>query len=350
MQQEKYLIMKNRIIILLIVVLLFWSCKNATKSTDVYSEVTTIKEEEQHPGKKLLEVNCYVCHSPSAGHDDRIAPPMIAVKKHYLTEGVTKEEFIKSIQDFMKNPNADDAKMFGAVKRFGVMPKASYPEETITQIADYIYDNDIEQPEWFDEHFDQGKGKGKGQGQGNGKGQGQGQGQGKMMNKQQASVDDSGLSFEDRGMKYAMVTKAELGKNLIGTIQKKGTLEAVAFCNEAAYPITDSMAVVYSATIKRVSDKPRNPENMANSKEIDYIRKFQSDIDNANEPEAIIEEFTETVSFYYPITTNTMCLQCHGKSVDSEVYKTIKNLYPEDKAVGYSENEVRGIWRIAFNK
>ena len=38
------------------------------------------------------------------------------------------------------------------------MPKAEYSDEDITQIADYIYDNDIESPEWFEEHYKNRKG------------------------------------------------------------------------------------------------------------------------------------------------------------------------------------------------
>ena len=59
--------------------------------------------------------------------------------------------------------------MFGAVKRFGVMPKTPYPEETIKQIADYMFDFDIEQPEWFEDHFNEEKGKGQGMRNGKGK-------------------------------------------------------------------------------------------------------------------------------------------------------------------------------------
>jgi cytochrome c553 len=344
--------MKNKISLVLVVIVFIWSCKDNSKETNAYTNVTTIKKVENHPGKKLMEANCYVCHNPTANMDDRIAPPMIAVKMHYLREGVTKKEFIKSIQDFMKNPNTEDAKMYGAVKRFGVMPKANYPEATITQIADYIYDYDIEQPDWIEDHYNQnrGNGNGNGQGPGNGKGQGNGQGKGKMMNNQQTTLDDSNLSFEDRGMKYAMATKAELGKNLMGTIQKKGTAEAIAFCNEAAYPLTDSMSVVYNISIKRVSDKPRNPKNRANSKEKYYINKFKKVIADNQEPNPIVEETPSSVNFYYPIATNTMCLQCHGSTIDSEVSTTIKKLYPNDLAIGYSENEVRGIWSITFDK
>ncbi len=157
-------------------------------------------------------------------------------------------------------------------------------------------------------------------------------------------------SYADIGMEYAISTKAILGKNLIGTIQQKGTLAAVEFCNMAAYPLTDSMAVKHNAKIKRVSDKPRNPRNQANELELQHIAKFKEDFLLGVNPDPIVEETSNGVRFYYPIETNTMCLQCHGKSVAPEVYKSIKALYPKDEAIGYIENEVRGIWSISFDK
>lgn len=42
--------------------------------------------------------------------------------------------------------------MFGAVKRFGIMPKNPFPKKTIDLIADYMFDNKIEQPKWFEKH------------------------------------------------------------------------------------------------------------------------------------------------------------------------------------------------------
>lgn len=300
---------------------------------------------QEHPGKKLMETNCYVCHSPTASIDDRIGPPMIAIKKHYLTEGISKEQFIEDIQNWIKNPNEEDAKMYGAVKKFGVMPKTPYPEETINQIADYMFDNDIEEPEWFEAHYNEERGMGMGKGNGMGKKKG--------MHKKQASTETQDLTYEEKGLKFALGTKAVLGKNLMGTIQKKGTLAAVEFCNIKAYPLTDSMSVVYNANIKRVSDKPRNPENKANTKELQHIESFKKVLAANEEPKPILEEYEDVVNFYYPITTNSMCLQCHGtpnKELDTEAYKTIKALYPKDMAIGYDVNEVRGIWSITFNK
>ena len=286
---------------------------------------------------------------------------MIAIKKHYITSETTKEDFVAAMQTWVKNPNQADAKMFGAVKRFGVMPMQYFPEETIAQIADYIYDYDIAQPEWFEDHFNgqngNGMGKGKGMRQGNGmgkgKGPGMGNGMGKGMQNQQAQTNPEDLPYADRGLHYALTTKAVLGKNLMGTIQKKGVLEALEFCNIKAYPLTDSMAVVHNANIKRVTDQPRNPNNKANSEELGYINTFKQVIANNEEPSPMVVERDSKVNVYYPITTNTMCLQCHGKpneTIEASTLSRINTLYPNDKAIGYNANEVRGIWTITFDQ
>ncbi|RSK40366.1 c-type heme family protein [Mangrovimonas spongiae] len=331
----------KKIIILAFLSMVIFSCKNDTKTQ--VSALDKQLQAQSHPGKKLMETNCYTCHSPSASHEDRIGPPMIAIKKHYIDSNTSKEAFIKSMQEWIKNPTEDNAKMFGAVKRFGVMPKQHFPEETIRQIADYMYDFDIEQPEWFEDHFNEQKGQGKGARKGQGKG----------MQKKQVQTNDEALPYAERGLKYALSTKAVLGKNLMGTIQKQGTIEALAFCNEKAYPLTDSMSVVHNANIKRVSDKPRNQNNQANSEELDYIKTFKQVVASNEEPKPMVKKLDNKVQVYYPIVTNTMCLQCHGKpneTLAQSTFTKIKALYPSDKAIGYNANEVRGMWRVTFAK
>jgi cytochrome c553 len=335
-----------RYILALLVAVFFLSCNNS-KNNEMSAFEKNIQA-NNHPGKKLMETNCYVCHNPNTSHDDRIGPPMIAIKKHYINKETTKEQFIADIQAWVKNPNEADARMHGAVRRFGVMPKQVFPEETIEKIADYMYDFDIEQPEWFEEHFNEEKGKHE---EGNGNGKGMGHGKGK--HKQQAQTGDEEWPYAERGLKYALATKAVLGKNLMGTIQKKGTLEALEFCNVRAYPLTDSMAVLHNATIKRVSDKPRNKNNKANSDELGYINTFKTLVAEQKEISPIVKETKEDVHVYYPIITNTMCLQCHGKpetNIKPDVLKQIALLYPKDKAKSYSENQVRGIWNVSFKK
>ena len=161
------------------------------------------------------------------------------------------------------------------------------------------------------------------------------------------------LSYADRGLQYALNTQAVLGKNLMDAIQQNGTLGALSFCNEKAYPLTDSMAVVYNANIKRVSDKPRNQSNQANDQELEYIETFKQIIANKESPNPIVKDSDTKVEIYYPILTNAMCLQCHGqpnKSIEASTLKQLTILYPNDKATGYNVNEVRGIWSVTFDK
>ncbi len=346
----------KKISILLVITTLFFSCNTKNKDSVSYGKQTSQAElNTQHPGKTLMETNCYVCHNPTTSQDERLAPPMIAIKKHYISSSTKKEDFVTKMKEWIKNPTNENAKMFGAVKRFGVMPKQHFAEETIEKIADYMFENTIEEPEWFEEHFNEemGKGKGNGKGQGMGKGKGRAQAQKQDMQKQQAETSFEDLPYGERGLKYALTTKAVLGKNLMGTIQKKGTLEALAFCNEKAYPLTDSMAVVHNASIKRVSDKPRNQSNQANTEELEHIKTFKQVIANNEEPNPIVIELDNKVKVFYPIKTNTMCLQCHGEpneTIEKSTLKRLAILYPNDKAIGYDINEVRGIWSLTFDK
>jgi len=334
----------KKTVVLFLLAFVMLSCKKKESTYDSISASETDElTVEAHPGKKLMETQCYLCHNPLDKQNERVAPPMIAIKAHYIKDETTKEEFTNDMLAFLEKPTAEKAKLKGAVRKFGVMPYQHFEEEDIKQIAEYIYDYEIEEPDWFEDHFQKHKGqKGKGKGKGkNGKGY---RNQGKKASSKQANTP------EDIGLNYALETKKVLGKNLMGMIQKKGTLEALKFCNVEAYPLTDSMAKHFDAKIKRVSDKPRNPSNQANANELEKIDYFKTLVAKNEDINPVVEKFRGEKHFYYPILTNSMCLQCHGKpgDISPEVKASINNLYPDDMATGYDINEVRGIWSIAF--
>jgi nitrate reductase cytochrome c-type subunit len=339
--------MKILLGIVLVSLLVLTSCK-FEKEAD-YLAMNEVSNDayallQEHPGKRLMENNCYVCHNPKASEEAMVAPPMIAVKMHYLSDDISKDTFVQSFVDFLKEPSEAHSKMPGAIKRFGLMPYQFFPEETVRHIADYVYDNQIEEPEWFAAHYAQMHGdrpKMK-----NGMGMGKNRAETRPMSQAQPSVTE-------RGMLIARTTKAELGKNLMGQIQKNGVIAALDFCNIQALPITDSMATVHKAHIKRVTDKPRNPQNRANAVEAVHIETFKKQVAAGEEPTPIVTTLGKQVDFYYPIVTNNMCLKCHGtpdKELESTTLAKIKQLYPTDMATGYGENEVRGIWSIQFEQ
>ena len=169
------------------------------------------------------------------------------------------------------------------------------------------------------------------------------------------NVSDSinNLKRLETGQGFAQKTQKVLGKNLLNAIKTKGTEHAVSFCKDEAYPLTDSMALVLNAQIKRVTDKARNPENIATGEELDYILKSKGLIAKGENVKPEIKDMNGKSIAYYPIMTNQMCMQCHGKTnteVLSNTLSKIKTLYPNDKAVGYKVNELRGIWVVEMNK
>lgn len=325
--------------LLILASLIFLSGCKDTNQTE-YTSTNEKKEDGMevaivHPGKKLLETQCYVCHNPTTPEASRIAPPMVAIKAHYINSATKKADFIEAIQNFVDSPTVEKARMRGAVRKFGVMPYQPFKEQDIKQISEYLFDYTIQEPSWFKDHWQKGK-KSR-----------------TYINSGKVSVGStpSTLDYSEIGLRYAMGTKAILGQNLMQSIQQQGTVGALQYCNEKAQTLTDSMAAVYNVQIKRVSDKPRSAKNQANTIELLHIQSFKDNLASGDNITPIIRKETGRVNFYYPIYTNTMCLQCHGKpttDIESNVLNSLALLYPNDKAVGYGINEVRGIWNIKF--
>lgn len=179
---------------------------------------------------------------------------------------------------------------------------------------------------------------------------------GMLSCKQQPKTSVDGESnhpdYMEIGREYAQETQKVLGKNLKTTIQNEGVAQAVVFCNEQAYPLTDSMATHYKAKIKRVSDKPRNPSNKANPAELAHINTFKEKVAKGDSIIPIVEEENGKVHFYTPIITQSLCLNCHGtpgKNIGPDVVGHLSELYPQDEAIGYDVDQVRGIWSIVFD-
>ena len=139
---------------LIISALLIWSCKIPDdKNVGVADEVASSEKELRQEAKNLLIKNCYICHSPSSpSHDEIIAPPLAAVKMRYGMRYSNEEDFVNAIVDWSLNPKGEKALMKGAVDRFNVMPKQPFKREELNKMALYMYQNELEEPIWFEEH------------------------------------------------------------------------------------------------------------------------------------------------------------------------------------------------------
>jgi hypothetical protein len=115
------------------------------------------------------------------------------------------------------------------------------------------------------------------------------------------------------------------------------------------------MAGKHGVTIRRITQKARNPAGKADSIELGVLKQFENELATAptNPPPPIVTNLNVgTVTFFAPIVLNNeLCLKCHGepgKDIQSENLAVIQRLYPQDKATGFKLGELRGAWRIDF--
>ncbi|MEP1093602.1 MAG: c-type cytochrome [Cyclobacteriaceae bacterium] len=127
-----------------------------SQSAETNISETSNKEEVveiQGKGYELMKSTCYACHNPNTkSHDEIIAPPHAGIKMRYLRRYRNREDFIKGMSQFLSNPSEESALMRGAVGKFGLMPKLELTDSDIQLIVEFIYDNKLEEPDWFAKH------------------------------------------------------------------------------------------------------------------------------------------------------------------------------------------------------
>ena len=319
---SKFSNMKKRSLFILVSLgaLLMTQCTDPSNNGNADQESL---EAEMATGFQLLQSNCFNCHNPEAELDDRVAPPMFAVKSHYAD--LSEEDFKKAMVDFLKAPAVEATRMPGAVKRFGLMPIMGFDDAEIEAVATYLYHTKLEAPDWYAQHFEAEQQK----------------------YKNSAKQHPNYLA---EGKQLALSTKAVLGKNLLGAIKTQGSAGALEFCNTRAIHLTDSMSTVLGASIRRVSDQARNPNNKANLSEMEYIVRSKQLLSAGQSIAGTIQKIDGKMVGYYPIITNDMCMQCHGspEQINPETQNKINALYPQDKAFGYTPNQLRGIWVVSM--
>lgn len=133
--------------IVLILSVLIIACMKQPEKNRVQSE--QVRKEKSEKGLALLNQNCFGCHYPETGEGNRVAPPINMVRRHYMDDKISREEFINKIVSFASRPSEDKSLLHGAVMRFGLMPQRDFKIEDLEQIAEYLYDHDVSTPEWL---------------------------------------------------------------------------------------------------------------------------------------------------------------------------------------------------------
>jgi len=166
--------------------------------------------------------------------------------------------------------------------------------------------------------------------------------------------EDEEQAFIEQGRLIAATTFAALSTKLQEALQQGGLKQAIAYCQLAAIPLTDSLSVAQGAEIRRTSLKFRNPQNAPTAAEKLILEEYEKTIKAGKALKPLVRKNEKgQIAFYAPIKVNAFCLQCHGElgqTLQEEDYAIIKERYPGDQALGYVDGDLRGMWRIQLTE
>jgi len=137
-------------------------------------------------------------------------------------------------------------------------------------------------------------------------------------------------------------------------LKQGGPGAALAVCADTAQVLTESIAARHGVTMRRVSRRWRNPLDAPDEYESRVLEEFQQSLQNGTlsdttEHVAVSTDGRHRVFRYLrPIRIQKPCLSCHGEDLAPGVGAALRQYYPEDRATGYREGELRGAVSVQF--
>ncbi|MAD42041.1 MAG: cytochrome C [Arcobacter sp.] len=89
----------------------------------------------------LFNGNCITCHKTN--NLNKSAPTIQEIQKEYKNAFPNKEEFVSYMSRWVLNPKEKTSLMQDKIEFYGLMPDLAYDENTLKEIAEYIFDNNF---------------------------------------------------------------------------------------------------------------------------------------------------------------------------------------------------------------
>lgn len=139
---------------------------------------------------------------------------------------------------------------------------------------------------------------------------------------------------------------AALSGRLMEAIKTDGHPAAIHVCAMEAGDLLDGVAEAHGASIRRVTDRPRNPANRADARDLEVMEMIRAMIADGDTPKPVADENVVRMPIRVAMP---LCLTCHGdpqRDIAPETLAAIRKRYPDDMATGYREGDLRGLWRV----
>ncbi len=171
-----------------------------------------------------------------------------------------------------------------------------------------------------------------------------------------ACGDQSQLTDEQR-RERSLALFADFQQQLLQELQtaigESGFAGAVEKCHVVS-PELETQLAEEGFSIRRISDRPRNPDHAPDEFEQRILEQWRESLANGEKIGVVAERTGENYRVMRPIKiANNLCLKCHGgpDSIDSAAAAKIDALYPEDRAKGYEQiGELRGAFSVVWHR
>jgi hypothetical protein len=137
-----------------------------------------------------------------------------------------------------------------------------------------------------------------------------------------------------------------LGGRLLQAVSEGGPAAAIDVCRSAAPAIADEVSAERGLRIGRTSHRLRSPANAPPDWAAELVRSLPEDPEAAGPWAFRLGDGRLGVTL--PIRAKKMCLTCHGdrEAMPGEVRAAIASAYPDDRATGFREGDLRGIFWV----
>lgn len=128
-----------------------------------------------------------------------------------------------------------------------------------------------------------------------------------------------------------------LSGKLISVMSEKGPVAAIEVCQVEAKSMAMEVGEAANVHIGRTGVRLRNADNVAPS----WAQKL---VDERTETPVFAKLSNNHAAALLPIKLQAQCLMCHGpnEALAPDVKEKLAWLYPQDRATGFSEGELRG--------
>lgn len=142
-----------------------------------------------------------------------------------------------------------------------------------------------------------------------------------------------------------------LRNELRAAMSQDGAAGAVSFCHDQAPRIADEVMATHGVRLGRVAvaGRNRNPGNAYGGWQGELLDSFQLAVNTGGAPESQMAVIRDDVPagvelrLARGIRVEAACLMCHGDNIAPPIAERLAALYPEDRATGFLEGDLRGL-------